>query len=257
MDILKYNREAWNREVEKGNEWTKPVSTEEVARAKDGNWHIVLTPTKPVPVDWYPKMRGAKVLCLASGGGQQGPILSAAGADVTVFDNSPRQLEQDQFVAKRDHLAIKTIQGDMRNLSCFEDETFDLIVHPASNHCIDNISDVWKEAYRVLKKKGSIISGFSNPILSLIDWNLLDEKKIIQIKYKLPYSDIEQLDRNDLQKILYKNEPLEFGHTLEQQIGGQIAVGFVITGFFEDNWGGKELLDNHTNCFIATKASKL
>jgi len=30
--------------------------------------------------------------CLASGGGQQGPVLAAAGAHVTVFDNSPRQL---------------------------------------------------------------------------------------------------------------------------------------------------------------------
>jgi SAM-dependent methyltransferase len=257
MDILKHNRKAWNSKVEKANEWTKPVSVEEVDRAKKGDWKIILTPTKSVPISWYPELKGADVLCLASGGGQQGPILAAAGANVTVFDNSPRQLDQDQFVAKRDSLDITTIQGDMRDLSCFEDETFDFIVHPCSNHCVDDVTIVWKETYRVLKKKGSIISGFSNPILSLIDWNLSDEENILQIKYKLPYSDIEQLDKDDLQKVFDNNEPLDFGHTLEQLIGGQIAAGFVITGFFEDNWGGRELLDNHTSCFIATKANKL
>jgi len=257
MDILKHNRKAWDAEVAKGNEWTKPVSREEIELARNGEWKIVLTPTKPVPKDWYPKLAGAKVLCLASGGGQQGPVLAAAGATVTVFDNSPKQLEQDRFVAQRDNLEIKTIQGDMRDLSCFEDESFDFIVHPCSNHCVDDISIVWKEAFRVLKKGGSMISGFSAPIMGLIDWNLADEKEILQIKYKVPYSDIEQLEKNELQKLINDNEPVEFVHTLEQQIGGQIKAGFLIAGFFEDSWGGRELLDKHTNCFVATRAIKM
>ena len=92
MDILKHNRKAWDAEVEKGNEWTKPVSSGEIKRARKGDWKIILTPTKPVPKDWYPVLIGAKVLCLASGGGQQGPIMAAAGAEVTVFDNSTRRI---------------------------------------------------------------------------------------------------------------------------------------------------------------------
>ena len=102
MDIREYNRKAWNKEVERENEWTIPVSAEEVAEARAGRWRIVLTPTIPVPASWHPELAGADVLCLASGGGQQGPILAAAGANVTVFDNSPRQLAQDRFVAERD-----------------------------------------------------------------------------------------------------------------------------------------------------------
>jgi 2-polyprenyl-3-methyl-5-hydroxy-6-metoxy-1,4-benzoquinol methylase len=70
------------------------------------------------------------VLCLASGGGQQGPILAAAGARVTVFDNSPQQLAQDRFVARREGLTLETVEGDMRDLSVFADVSFDLIVHP-------------------------------------------------------------------------------------------------------------------------------
>ncbi|MDQ0256328.1 2-polyprenyl-3-methyl-5-hydroxy-6-metoxy-1,4-benzoquinol methylase [Evansella vedderi] len=52
-------------------------------------------------------MEGLKILCLPSGGGQQGPILAAAGADVTVIDISKKQLEQDGKVAKRDGLTLK------------------------------------------------------------------------------------------------------------------------------------------------------
>ena len=91
-DILGYNRHAWDRQVERGNRWTVPVGPEEIARARRGEWSIVLTPTRPVPADWFPPLEGLDVLCLASGGGQQGPILAAAGASVTVLDNSPNQL---------------------------------------------------------------------------------------------------------------------------------------------------------------------
>ncbi len=98
-EILRYNRQAWDRQVERGNPWTIPVDPEAIARARQGDWQIVLTPTKPVPADWFPPLAGLDVLCLASGGGQQGPILAAAGAKATVFDNSPKQLAQDRLVA--------------------------------------------------------------------------------------------------------------------------------------------------------------
>ncbi len=52
-------------------------------------------------------------------------MLAALGAEVTVFDNSLKQLEKDEFVAKRDGLNIKTVQGDMKDLSVFDDEYFD------------------------------------------------------------------------------------------------------------------------------------
>ena len=80
MDIRAYNRAAWDREVERRNRWTIPVDSEAVERARHGDFSIVLTPVKPVPRDWFPTLENARVLCLASGGGQQGPILAAAGA---------------------------------------------------------------------------------------------------------------------------------------------------------------------------------
>jgi SAM-dependent methyltransferase len=257
IDVLSYNREAWNRQVTQGNEWTKPVSPEEVAQARQGNWKIVLTPIKPVPRDWFPKtLKGMKVLGLASGGGQQGPILAAAGAEMTVFDNSPAQLAQDAHVAARDGLSIKTVQGDMKDLSCFGDESFDLIVHPCSNCFVSDVKPVWKEAYRVLKKGGTLISGFTNPIAFTLDPDL-EAKGIFQIKYKLPYSDLD-LTEEERKRYTDKGEPLAFGHTLEDQIGGQIAAGFLITGFYEDKWSPeKSPLSVLIPCFGATRALKV
>src|SRR5205085_1973198 len=101
--------------------------------------------------DWFPPVAGLEVLCLASGGGQQGPILAAAGARVTVFDNSPNQLAQDRLVADREGLALETVRGDMADLAAFPDARFDLIVHPCSNMFVPDVRPVWREAFRVLR----------------------------------------------------------------------------------------------------------
>ena len=89
MDIRSHNRTAWDKAVEEKSPWSIPVTPEVTAAARLGEWHIILTPTIPVPRAWFPDdLHGVEVLCLASGGGQQGPVLAAAGATVTVFDNS-------------------------------------------------------------------------------------------------------------------------------------------------------------------------
>ena len=166
MDILEHNRIAWNKNVERKNPWTVPVTSEAVAAARQGRWEIILTPTKPVPREWFPDLEGCDVLCLASGGGQQGPILAAVGANVTVLDNSPNQLAQDRTVAERDGLEIITVEGDMADLSAFSDRSFDLIVHPVSNVFAPDIRPVWREAFRVLRPGGALMAGITNPVQS-------------------------------------------------------------------------------------------
>ena len=254
IDVRAFNREAWNKEVDNGNPWTIPVSADVIAAARRGDWQIILTPTKPVPRDWFPELTKRDVLCLASGGGQQGPILAVAGANVTVYDNSPKQLAQDRAIAEREGLSIRTVEGDMRDLSVFADESFDLIVHPVSNCFVPDVRPVWREAYRVLRHGGVILSGFDNPVLYLFD-PAKEKEGILQVRFSLPYSELSSISEKERAMHFGKDSPLEFGHTLQDQIGGQIDAGFVIAGFYEDTFPG-ELISKYCDSFIATRAVK-
>jgi SAM-dependent methyltransferase len=258
MDILEHNRRAWDRQAEHGNQWTMPVSPDAIAAARRGEWSIVLTPVKPVPHEWLPDLAGKRVLCLASGGGQQGPVLAAAGAQVTVLDNSSNQLERDRFVAEREQLEITTVRGDMADLSMFPGESFDCIVHPVSNLFAPNVLPVWREAFRVLRKGGVMVAGFNNPAVYLFEYDAVERTGSLEVKYTLPYSDIEHLTEEQQRRWAEAGRPLEFSHTLEDQIGGQIAAGFVITGFYEDRDPDEQdnPLSKFMPVFIATRALK-
>jgi SAM-dependent methyltransferase len=258
MDVRAHNRAAWDRDVERQNRWTVPVEPEAVERARSGEISIVLTPTRPVPREWFPSLRGAQVLCLASGGGQQGPLLAAAGAKVTVLDNSPRQLAQDRLVAERDHLELATVLGDMADLSMFEGGAFDLIVHPISNCFVPEVRPVWRECFRGLREGGVLLAGFTNPVRYMFD-NERTERRGLEVRHAIPYSDLTDLDPADRQALVDNLESLEFGHRLEDQIGGQLEAGFVLTGFYEDRYGNDvdDPLSRYLSTFIATRAVKL
>jgi SAM-dependent methyltransferase len=256
-DVQDLNKRAWDKLVAKGNRWTVPVTSAEIEAARRGEWQIVLTPFHPVPADWFPDLDGARVLCLASGGGQQGPILAAAGAEVVVFDNSPLQLEQDRMVAKRDGLQLETVEGDMADLEVFDNRSFDLIVHPVSNCFAPDLQPVWAESFRVLRGGGFLLAGFTNPVRYLFDEEIEHDSDRLYVVNTIPYSDLEQLDKDRLREYLSEHEPLEYGHTLESQIGGQLKAGFVLTGFYEDRYPPEEdMLSKHIPSFAATRALK-
>jgi SAM-dependent methyltransferase len=256
MDTRAYNREAWNREVDGGeNPWSQPVSPEIIAKAKQGEFSILLTENIPVPHKWFPPLKGADVLCLASGGGQQGPILAAAGANVTVFDNSPRQLEQDQLVAQREALSLKTVEGDAANLEMFADESFDLVFNPCSTVFMQDVRAVWREGYRVLRPGGILMTGSMNPVHYIFDLYKADER-ILEVAHSIPYSDLTSIPQKDLDELIEKGLPVEFGHSLTDLLGGQCDAGFVITDVYEDYMLDSPLHKYHPS-YIATRALKM
>lgn len=250
MDVIKYNKSAWDNYVDKKDRWTIPVSDRELENAKNGNWSIVLTPKAPVPKNWFPDLKNLNILGLASSGGQQGPILAALGANVTIFDNSGKQLQQDKTLSDRFNLGIKTVQGDMRDLSVFKDNSFDMIFNPCSILFVDHVLPVWKECFRVLKPNGILMTGLINPISFQLD------EKNLQLIYKQPYSDLNSLSKEQLDNLKRDNEPLVFGHSLTDQISGQLKAGFCLTDMYEDNWGGESKMDDFFPTFIATRAIK-
>lgn len=258
VDFLKYNQASWDKQASEQQEWSRPVSSEQIAAAKNGQWQVHLTPTA-LPEAWLGNIKGKHILCLASAGGQQAPILAAAGAIVTVLDLSALQLEQDRLVAQRDELELTTVQGDMRDLSMFADGHFDLIFHPISNLYVPDVNPVWRECYRVLKTHGVLLASFYNPVVFIADRDpSYLQQGIIKPRYQVPYSDLKDLDPAALQKKQEQGEAVVFGHSLTDLINGQIAAGFYLNGFYEDKQPNPRfLVDHFIPTFLATRAIKL
>ncbi|NYI77304.1 methyltransferase domain-containing protein [Nocardioides panzhihuensis] len=253
FDPVAHNRVAWDVLVDSDNEWSRPVSPEIIARARADDWSVVLIGHEPTPRDWLPsKLAGARVLCLASGGGQQGPVLAAAGADVTVFDNSPKQLARDEQVAAREGLTLRTVLGDMRDLSAFGDAGFDVIVNPVSNVFCPDLTPVWAETFRVLRPGGSLLTGFMNPDVYIFDEVALDRQELV-VRHRLPFSSLD-LSESDRMRA-YGTGPIEYSHSLTAQIGGQLAAGFILTHLSEAPHHA-DITAQHLSAYIATRAVK-
>ena len=236
-DVLSLNRQAWNNQSNDATSpWVQPVDRDTIERARRDDWQVILTPCKAVPREWFGNLGDKHVLGLASGGGQQVPILAAAGAHVTSFDNSDAQLARDAEVAEREGLDIRLQQGDMADLSRFADASFDLIFHPVSNVYAEDIVPVWRECHRVLKQGGRLLAGFMNPCFYLFDHEGLERGEPMEIRYSLPFSDLEELDPSRIQERVARGEGVEFSHSLDTQIGAQLQAGFVLAGFYEDRW---------------------
>jgi SAM-dependent methyltransferase len=181
-------------------------------------------------------------------------VLAAAGAQVTVVDNSPAQLAQDRLVAEREALPLTIVEGDMRDLSMFDDARFDLIVHPCSNMFVPEVRPVWKEAFRVLRGGGALLSGFYNPAYFIFN-PLAEEQGRLEVRHRLPYSDVTSLNDDERKHYTDRGEPLVFGHTLEDLVGGQLAAGFVLTGFYED-YCPEAALSRFMPVLLATRTAK-
>jgi SAM-dependent methyltransferase len=255
MDVHAYNKDAWNKQVEGGeNRWTQPVSHEIIEKAKLSEFGILLTENISVPHRWFPPLKGTDVLCLASGGGQQGPVLAALGANVTVFDNSPSQLKQDQLVAEREALVLRTVEGDAADLSMFADESFDLVFNPVSTVFMADVRAVWRECARVLRHGGILMTGSMNPVHYIFDLYKADEG-VLEVAHPIPYSDLTSIPKEDLDELIEKGLPVEFGHSLTDLLGGQCAAGLMITDLYEDYMMDSPLHNYHPS-YIATRAIK-
>jgi SAM-dependent methyltransferase len=248
LNYTNINSNIIDKWVENNWEWGIPISHETYAKAVKGEWSVVLTPIKTVPKEWFPEFKDCKLLGLASGGGQQMPIFTALGAQCTIMDYSQKQLDSESMVAKREGYSIQIIKADMTERFPFESNQFDIIFHPVSNCYIEDVCHVWKECFRVLKKGGILIAGMDNGINYIFD----DEETTLT--NKLPFNPLKDA-------VLYKeciNNDLgiQFSHTIEEQIGGQLKAGFTLTDLYEDTNNCGKLYEYNIPTFVATRAIK-
>ena len=246
MDYAEINARAIDKWVTEGWEWGIPISHEAYERACRGDWEMFLTPTRPVPRDWFPaRLAGLRVLGLASGGGQQMPLFAAQGAMCTVLDYSERQLESERMVAEREGYAIDIVRADMTKPLPFPDGAFDLIVHPVANCYVEQVEPIFRECRRVLRPGGILLCGLDNGTNFITS----DEERI---DTRLPFNPLrnpEQMARMD-----EEGGSIQFSHTAEEQLGGQLKAGFRLTGIYEDTNGVGRLHELNIPSFWATRA---
>ena len=243
--------------VEEGWEWGRPLTHEAFIKAQQGHWQVVLTPQVAVPPNWFSpyikkgRLEGVKILGLASGGGQQMPVFAALGAKGTVLDYSQKQLDNEALVAQREDYDISIIKADMAKPLPFEDETFHIIFHPVSNCYIEDVHHVWRECYRLLKPGGILLAGLDNGLNFLF----VEEEggNLLQAKNKLPFNPLK--NPKQLERDIAQNNGVQFSHSLEEQIGGQLVAGFRLTHLLEDR-DRDGLLKDYAPQYILTRAVK-
>ncbi|ONI48037.1 methyltransferase [Candidatus Epulonipiscium fishelsonii] len=264
MNYAEINSKVIDSWVKDGWEWGKPINLDTYKNALNGNWNVFLTPTKPVPHEWFGNLKGKKILGLASGGAQQMPIFVAAGADATVLDYSDAQLKSEEdfanlagYTVTKENTRhsstlpnINIIKADMTQRLPFSDESFEIIFHPVSNCYVEDVYSIWKECYRILKKGGILLSGLDNGINFIVDMDE-DETKITQ---KLPFNPMNDIELYE--KSIKNNWGIQFSHTIEEQIGGQLKAGFKLADIYSDTNGLGYLHDLNIATFYATKSIK-
>lgn len=257
-DVLARSRAAWNAAARAGNRWSEPIDAATVAKARGGDWEVILTPNTATPRHWFGELTGKDVLCLASGGGQQAPTLAAAGANVVIFDLSDEQLALDRLVADREGLSLRIEQGNMADLSRFPGDSFDLIFNPCSTVFVPDVRPIWRQCARVLRSGGRLMTGFMNPSYFLFDHEEDAATETLQVRHQLPYEERhnDQLSETRRRQ-LADGEAWEFSHSLQTQIGGQLAAGLVLIDLYEDWWSDEATrLNQFSPTTIATLAQK-
>ena len=245
-----HNAAVIDRWIEEGWEWGQPISHEAFLAAQNGDWHMLLTPTKPVPRAWFGDLRGKRVLGLASGGGQQMPIFAALGAESYVLDYSPRQIASEREVAAREGYEIHALRADMTRPLPYPDSFFDLVFHPVSNCYIREVLPVWRECARVLKPGGRLLAGLDNGFNYLFD----EEEHEDRITGRLPYDPLA--DEEQARVARQTDSGFQFSHGISEQIGGQLQAGFRLLDVYDDTNGRGFLHEHGVPCFWATLAEK-
>lgn len=246
-DVIKKNQEMWEERVECGEHYTIPdldLDADLLKKFADGellgwdeskgkNNNSLLKKIRQLE---YADIKGKKVLCLASGGGQQSAMLSLLGADVTVVDISQGQLNADIKAAIHYGYTVDTVLASMTDLSVFDDESFDIVHQPISICFVPDVAVVYREVFRVLKKGGLYHVDHVNPATYPIS---LDNDKDgwdgIGYRIASPYvGGPLRIDENGNENMVSGKADGEFRHLFIDIFCKLTEAGFQIKYIWED-----------------------
>ncbi|MGD9588498.1 MAG: class I SAM-dependent methyltransferase [Pyrinomonadaceae bacterium] len=225
-EVANYNRERWKALNAADALFTRPQLELDIRSAG----------LQADPHQRLGDIRGLKVLCLGGGGGKQSVAFGLLGADVTVADLSPEQLEGDRLAAERHGLAVRTVEADMRDLSVFAADSFDIVDQPYSINLVPDCRGVFRQVAAVLRPRGRYRVVIANPIgmgVRQSDWN--DGGYSISEAYidgaRLTWDDQEWVYDRGLKADVPK--PVEYRQTLGRVLNGLIDLGFRVEHFSE------------------------
>ena len=240
------NQRLWEEEVKKGCGYTIPWLKLDVSLLRqyaDGKLEFLPEPMTCIyPASILANIEGKDVLCLASGGGQQSAVFSLLGARVTVVDLAEGQLEGDRKAAVHYGYDVTTFHADMRDLSCLNDNSFDLVFQAESTAYVPDIRQVYSEVARVLRLHGTYRVVNANPATFSVNWDR--EKYYIST----PYSErIEQRDDGGI----------EFRHYMDDIFNGLLDSGLSIQRVYEEPYSREQDSEapagswNHERAYVA------
>ncbi len=220
------NARAWDVLARQGAALATPASDEEIAN-----------PLATVdPLGWLGEsIAGAKVLCLAAGGGRHSALYAAAGGEVTVLDISREMLRIDTQVAAERKLRVRIVEGSMLDLSVFAEGEFDLVIQPVSTCYVPDVCEVYRQVARVTRANGLYVSQHKSPVSLQVGaapaMRQADGYRLTERYYRddpLPAGG----DSHSLSRL---REPgtQEFLHRWEQLLGGMCRTGFVVEDLVE------------------------
>lgn len=244
------NQVAWDRLVAASVPLTQP--------ARDDDFR---DPLRSVDASGWlgESIRGWQVLCLAAGGGRQGPLYAAAGAEVTVVDLSPAMLDRDREIAAARGLQLRTIQCSMERLPMFADQMFDLVIHPVSTCYVPDVKLVFEEVARVLRPQGLYISQHKTPqnLQGSIQSDREGRYTLLHPYYRPRQEAVpppSQQRTSAVARRLREAGTTEYLHRWEELIGGICRSGFAIEDLVEPfHADGDAGIDEfaHRACYIA------
>jgi ubiquinone/menaquinone biosynthesis C-methylase UbiE len=247
-DIAKYNVTRWRALVSANAIFTRP----DFNLDRDSARHLL------DPEGKLGELAGKEVLCLASGGGRQSVAFALLDANVTVADLSEEQLQRDAVAAAHYKLKVNLVRSDMRDLSAFDDKSFDIVYHGYSLNFVRDAGAVFRQVARVLRTGGVYSFGCANPAfmgIRLGDWNGTG------YLLTLPYLDGVEVVYPDEPWVFKGELPVhaippgkEYRHTLSTIVKGLTKHGLRITDLNEENFGtpdsnGEPCTPEHRSAF--------
>lgn len=180
------------------------------------------------------EVEGRNVLCLAGGGGQQSAVFSLLGANVTVLDLTPEQLERDERAARHYGYEVTTVQGDMRELQALQAAHFDRVYQPISTLYVPDLREVYRGVARVLKPGGLYSADYAVPLIYMAEDTGWDGTGY-GLRVSQPYVRGAILETEEGRLNFTEGESFaEFHHRLSDIVNGLIAEGFSIRGVWEN-----------------------